>query len=353
MNEFIKKIAKLFIILSQKQQSDIRQSVLLVDGSFILPNNFILILTGVKEKFKNTKIKVLTFEDKKEFLQESFPDIEVIIPDPKIRVKRLRFYIQLLKLLHNNFNFIVLTSLDIIPVAACLFLSSSVTFLHNKWLEWYQLRFRNVVDILQGTKSADRNRKKKNSGIKDILKSFGRNFVILQGIDKAKIKTNILITDNGYTPLDHITTAVRCLEETFINPNITILTFMGRKDNFNNIFPSLKIISAANLINSRRLAWQMYCLRKHRFDYIVLTTLDILPITSALGFSAAKVLLYNKWHQWWSLEFKSIKEYLKELIKLIMSIPVVIYLSIICGIILLRTFFRSRFINLKTIPSRK
>lgn len=353
MEKILKKISKIFIVLKQKEEKDIRQSILLVDGNFILPNNFVLILKDVKEKFQNAKIAVLTFEDKKEFLRDIFPDIEIVAPDPKIGIGRPRFYIQLLRLLRKNYKFIILASLDIIPAGLCLFFSDSTIFLHNKWLEWYQLRAKNITDIFRRTKSTDKNRRKRNNGIIDILKSFGRKFIILQDIDKVKIKTNILITDNGYTPIDHVLTAVRRAEATFINPDITILTFMMRKGNFNNIFPHLKVVIASNLISSRKLAWQIYRLRKYRFDYIVLTTLDILPVMVALGFTIAKTLLYNKWQQWWSLEFKNIKGCSKDLMKIILAVPLVIYLLIVSGIILLRTFLRAWFINLNTTHLEK
>ena len=293
VGKFLKNIGRFFITLNRKEQKDIRQSLLLVDGSFILPNNFILILNGVKEKFKNAKIEVLTFEDKKEFLQDNFPDIKIITPDPNIRIKRFRLYIQLLKLLRENFTFIVLTSLDIIPLGVCLFLSDSGIFLHNKWLEWYEVRIKNIVDILSGREGSDKNRRKRNNNILDFLKSFGRNFVILEDLGDKKLKTDILIVDNGYTLVDHVVTAIRCAEETFIHPSITILTFTGRKDTLSNIFPGARIVVAANLMSSSKLAWQMYRLHEYKFGYIVLTSLDILPIIVAF-FSASKVLLYNR-----------------------------------------------------------
>lgn len=75
MKKFLKKINKVFFELQQKNEEDIHQSILLIDGSFILPNNFVLIIKDIKEKFKNANLVVLAFKDKEELIKDNFPDI--------------------------------------------------------------------------------------------------------------------------------------------------------------------------------------------------------------------------------------------------------------------------------------
>lgn len=349
MKKLLKKIGKSLMVLKQRDERDIRQSLLLIDTSFILPNNFALILKGIKEKFKNAKISVLTFEDKKEFLRERFPDIEIVIADSKAKFKRVQPAIQLIKILGRHFDFIVLSSLDIIPIGFYLLFSKSTILLHNKWLEWYQLRLRTFADILKGRRSADRNLRKRNEGIKDFLKSLGRKFVILQNVPEENIKSHVLIVDNGYTAIDHILTAVRRTTEILVNPDIIILTFAQRQNYFREEFSGVRIVLMGQSLKDRlsALARQMYDMRRYRLSYIILTSLDILPSAFALEIPAVKVMLYNRWNQWWVLKFKNLKDYAKDLIKLIWTVPVGIYLVIVSGFILLRTFVRLRFINLK------
>ena len=172
MKKFLKKINKVFFELQQKNEEDIHQSILLIDGSFILPNNFVLIIKDIKEKFKNANLVVLAFKDKEELIKDNFPDIEIIVSENRIKPKGYQLFIRLLLLLRRNFKFIVLSSLDISHALISLMFSRCPILLHNRYLEWYILRQRTLSDILRGTKSADRNRRRISKGIKDIIKSF-------------------------------------------------------------------------------------------------------------------------------------------------------------------------------------
>lgn len=346
MTNLLKRFGRTFFIIKEKNQSQICQSVLLIEGRFILPNNFALIIRNVKERFKNAHLTVLTFQDKKEFIKDNFPDVEIIVPGDKIKSKKYQLAIQLFSLLRRNFNFIILSSLDISVVSISLIFARCLIFLHNRWLEWYRLRQRTVLDILRGTKSVDKNRRVINKGIKDVIKSLGRIFVILSEARDEDIKSRILIEDNGYTEVGHVITAVQRTKEVFINPDITILTFAERKQHFTNMFPETRLVIAEGC-NKYRLAIQLYRMRKHRFNCIVLTTLDVSPIVVSFLFFRAEVLLYNRWHQWWSLELRNVKGYLKGILKAILNIPTVIYLLIVSGFILLRTFVRAQFMNLR------
>lgn len=348
MRKILKKIGRFFIILSQKNEEDIRQSVLLVDGSFILPNIFALIIKGVQKKFKNAKISALAFKDKEEFIRNNFPGIEIIVPETKIKIIRYQLAVQLLFLLRKKPHFIILSSLDISTTFVSLIFAKCPVFLHNRWLEWYRLRQKDLSDIFKGVKSADRNRRKKSRGIKDIIKNLGRCFVILSALNEEDTKTRILVEDNGYTDTGHTLTAVRRADEVFINADITILTFAERKQHFVNMFPHMKLIIVEESDNRYRLAIRMYRMRKYRFDYIILTALDISPIVISFLFFKAKVLLYNRWHQWWSLDLRNVWGYFKYILIFLATIPVFIYLLITTSLILFRTGFRLRLMNLKS-----
>lgn len=352
MTNLLKRLGRVFFIIKEKNQRQICQSVLLIEGSFILPNNFALIIRNVKERFKNAHLAVLTFQDKKEFIKDNFPEVEVLVSGDRIKSKRYQLDIQLLLLLRKNFKCIILSSLDISPVLISLIFSRCPILLHNRWLEWYILKQRTLSDISHGAKSADRNRRKINRGIKDIIKTFGRAFVILSDVNVEDIKSRILIQDNGYTETGYILTAVRKVGEIFINPDITLLTLMERKQDFINSFPQMKLVVVGENNNRNSLAIQMYRMRKDKFNYVVLTTLDIVPILISFLFFRADVLLYNRWHQWWSLDFRNIFGYLKELLRFLVTIPVFIYLFITVCLILFRTRFRLGLINLKSVMKK-
>jgi hypothetical protein len=350
MKKFLKKIGKFFLVLRQADKRDMRKTVLLVDGSFILPNNFALIIKGARERFKNAKLTVLTFKEKEGFIKDSFPDIEIIVPEGKIKKHKLAT--QLFLLLRKKFDFVVLSSLDISLVITSLIFTSCPVFLHNRWFEWYKIRKRTLADVLRGAKSVDRNLKKRTRGIKDVLKKLGRVFLILSDINREDIRCRILVVDNGYTDISHVLTAVRTTLENFINPDITILTFMSRRHYFVDMLPSVKIAVTGESNESHRLAVQMYRMRKDKFHYVVVTTLDVSPITAALLFMKGKVLLYNRWHQWWSLGFRNALEYFKGILIFLAKIPIFVYLLVTATLILLRTGLRLGLINLKSIARK-
>ncbi len=350
MKKSLKKAGKFFLVLQQREKKDIGQTVLLVDGSFVLPNNFALIIKGVREKFKNANLVVLTFKDKEEFIKNNFPDVQIVVPE--IKIKRHQLAIQLFSLLRRRFTFVVLSSLDISLVATSLFFARCPVFLHNRWLEWYRIRKRTLLDVLRGAKSADRSRGRIKSGMRNALKRLGRVFLLLSKVNWEDIRCRILVVDNGYTDIGHILAAVRKAQDIFINPDITILTFMTRRHYFIDMLPHMKVVLVGESGRRYRIARQMYRMCKERFNYVVLTTLDVSPIAVSLLFMKGKVLLYNKWHQWWSLGFRNIADYFKEILILLAMIPIFIYLLITVALILSRTSLRLGLVNLKSLVKK-
>lgn len=344
MRNILKKIGKSFVGLRQITENDIRQSVLLVDGSFILPNNFALIIRGVRQKFKNAKIVVLTFREKKDFLKKNFPDIELVVPKTIFKLRKHRLAWQLLILLiKRRFRFVVLSSLDISLLVISLLLNPASLLLHNRWLEWYRIRPRTILDLLKRVKSTDINRRKYNRGLKDVVKSLGRIFVVFQYVKDKDITSRVLLEDNRHSELGYVLTALRRAEEIIINPDITILTFHSRKEHFKNIPNSVKTVILDDSSNRLGLAYNIYRMRKNRFNFILLTSLDISPVAVSFFFFQARIMLYNKFHQWWSLRLKNIFDYLVEFTRLIMIIPLYVYLFAAGGSIILLVKLRLLF----------
>jgi len=339
MKKILNNLGKIFVVLDQKQERDIRQGVLLVDGSSILHNNFALIIKGVKEKFKNANLSVLTFKNKEGFLRENFPDIEIIVPKDKGIINKYRLAIKLFSLLKKKYSFIILSSLDSSLVFVSMVFGRQPVFLYNRWLEWYRVRYRTFLDILLRANSADKNRRKINRSMQDAIKSIGRSFIILSSLYEEDISTPVLVVDDGCGELGYITTAVRKAKANFINPDISVITFPGREHYFTGIIPAERVFAARDPERKFSLAMQIYRMRNAGFSRIVLTSLDIAPILASFLFIKADVLLYNKWHEWWRLGFRTIYGYIKAMLDFLCATVIVMYLLVICGFVLLRTTF--------------
>jgi len=345
VKKILNSVGKFFIVLTKTNEQEIRQTVLLVDGSFILPNNFTLIIKGVREKFKNANITVLTFREKEGFIKDNFQDIEVITSGNGV-IRKYQLAIKLFSLLRRKYAFIVLSSLDVSLLLVTMLFARQAVFLHNRWFEWYRIRYRTFLDVFLRTKSVDKNHRKINHGFSDRLKSLGRFFIILSQVQEENISQSVLVIDDGQGEIGYISTAVRKALVNFINPNMSVLTFIGRKHYFTGLFPGIKVFTVKDSNTEYGLAMQMYRMRKSMFSHIVLTNLDILPIFVSFLFMHGNTLLYNKWHEWWSLFFRSLYGYIKGVFVFIYSVFIFIYLLIVSGYILLRIGVRSLWIGL-------
>lgn len=331
MKKILGNFGRFFVALHQSDEKEVRQSLLLVDSGLILPDNvFSIIIRNTQKIFNNTKVSVLSCRGREKFISDNFPEIEIIAQNKENGAEEYPLSARLfLLLLRRRFAFIVLPSLAVTLVSISLFFGRCPVFLHNIWKEWYRLRYRTVMDVLRGVRNADKDRRKENRGITDIFKSFGRIFVLLSEMKREDMARHILILDNGYTDIGYIRTAARRAQELFFNPDITLLTFEERKRYFSDIFEDAKIFTADEGGGRYRLAKQMLRMRKIGFDYVILTTLDVSPLIVSMLFMKTKVLLYNKWHQWWSLKIKGAREYLKIFINFLIIIPLFIYLFIL------------------------
>jgi len=345
MGRLLRRTGRIFVIFNQKEADDLRQSILLVDESSITANNFLLIINSAREKFKNANFTILTFPDRQEFIRDNFPDVKIIFPHHKLKFKRYQFVLKLVFLVRGAFKIIILPSLDIYTVFVSLIFGRCPVFLNNRWLQWYRIKYRTVLDILLGVSSSDRSRRRINRGIKDVLKKLGRIFVILTDINGRDTQFPVLIVDNGYTDIGHVSTAVRKVAKNFTNPFITVLTFAPRKHDFVSMFPHIDIVTVRNTHSRYGLAIEMYRMRKRGFNRIVLTTLDITPAVASLLFMGAEVFIYNRWHEWWRLSLRSLFGYLKAVWLILLMIPIALYLFLTACIILLRTAFRLVILN--------
>ncbi len=341
----IKNIGKSFIALKREDEIIIGQSVLVIDNGYGWMGHLESAIETVKNSFPKADISVLTLPKRKAALQEEFPALKLILPSEKLKPKRYQIALQMLMLRRKEYDFIILFSLDITPLVVSMFFSGSKVVLYNQWGQRWSLRLRNVNEIFKVTYV----RKKAQFSLKSLLKNIGLFLVLLRREDEKALGRSILIVDNGYALFGEIAYPIQQIKSYLPHSKISVLTLEQRQD-LKNIFPDLDFIKPGRcLIRQYSIARHMLRLRNNGYDYIVLLSLDITPIIISILFVNSKVILCNRWHQWWSLKPKSIRGYLVIIPKFIYNIIIFIYLLIsVLWILLKRSLNVFRFTLFKT-----
>lgn len=173
------------------------------------------------------------------------------------------------------------------------------------------------------------------------LRKIGRVFVVLTQKDAEFFKRSALIVDNGYGSYRHLGSTINHVKERIYQGKVCVLTFEHRRVFLKRNFPEIEIICPDKKIRIKRyqLAIQMYKLRKNDYDSIILMSLDITPIISALLFVKGRLVLYNRWEQWWSIRFRKPWEFLLTIPKFIFHCLICIYLIIAVSFILLKRVY--------------
>lgn len=185
--------------------------------------------------------------------------------------------------------------------------------------------------------------------IKKRIKKMGKVlFVNLKQVEGLSFKEPVLVVDNGYVSLQHLGQAVTQIKERLPQGKITLITFPHRREFLKSRFPNVEIVfPGRSLIPRYQIAAQILRMCRTKYDHVVLLSLDITPIIVSLLFMRGKVLLYNRWHQWWRLELRSIFEILFIPIRLLIDILVFLYLILAVSFI----FFRRK-INVLRLPRK-
>ncbi len=329
MRKTIKKIGKCFIALDQKDERIIGQSILIVDNDYSWLGYLNSAIQIIRSYFPKAEISVLTFPKRKNELEKDFPALNFILPSPELRLKKYGLAWQIFKMRREKYDFITLFSLDITPIIVSLVFFKAKVVLYNRWEQWWSLRMRGFTEFFKITYI----KKKARFSFKDFLKKIGLFFVLLERKDEKLLKYSVLLIDNGRAEPEHASFAILKIKKFLPYSKISMLTLEDRKELFNKDFPDLEIIFAGNWIIKRyRITRHMFRLRRNKYNYIILLSLDIAPIIISILFMNSKVLLYNQWHQWWSFNPISICGYLiaipKFIFKCITNIAVFVYLLI-------------------------
>jgi ADP-heptose:LPS heptosyltransferase len=149
--------------------------------------------------------------------------------------------------------------------------------------------------------------------LKKTIKWIGKCFIALNQEDERIIRQTILIVDNGYSWIGYLESAIERIKHYFPRAEVSVLTSQLRKGNLAKKFPYIKFILSAPKLRPRRyqIALQMLMLRKSRYDFVILLSLDITPLIVSMIFMRSKIILYNQWRQWWSLRLRNATEIFK------------------------------------------
>lgn len=320
----VKRLGKGFIDLRQENESCIGQSILIVDNGYSWIGHFDSAIEGTRNFFPKAEVSTLTFEERKNNLQKDFPNLNYILPASGLRPKRYQLALQMFKLRKQKYDFVVLLSLDITPVIVALVLLKSKVVLYNQWGQWWTLQIRGIKEAFKVTYV----KKRASFSLKNLFKRIGLFFVLLQRQDKQALRHSILVVDNGCASYEQIHCSIQHMKEALPQAKISVLTPEPRGE-LKNKFPDLEMIRASECaIKKYRLARHMLKIKHKRYDHTILLSLDITPIIASILFMRGRVLLYNRWHQWWSLKPKPMRGYLLAIPQFIFNILIFVYLLI-------------------------
>jgi len=222
--------------------------------------------------------------------------------------------------------------------------------LYNKYFQWWQVRLRNLGESLKYVPKSSY-----VFSLKKLLNKIGNRFIYLALRGEELLKYKILVIDNGYAKIEQITKCLSDISMVLPNSKNYLLTYPQRRNHFIEELEFTSFIDMKkSFIKRYQLALNMLRIRKQRFDYVVLPSLDISPLIVTLLFLRKdKVLLYNKWHQWWVLKFRNVSEISlipKTIGRFIINIFIFLYLLLVVSLIYLKRMLNT--LLLKTDEKR-
>jgi hypothetical protein len=139
LKNFLKKIGLFFVLLTPDDEKALRHNVLIVDNAAI-PNQLIYTVRRVRECLPISGITVLTV-DKLKDTDHEFRGVKIIRAD-KFWIRRYRIARHMLKLKRDNYDYVILFSLDITPVVISALLFPGRMLLRNQWHQWWRLNLK-------------------------------------------------------------------------------------------------------------------------------------------------------------------------------------------------------------------
>lgn len=143
-----------------------------------------------------------------------------------------------------------------------------------------------------------------------MIKRLAKKLFRLREVDQSIFREVVLIVDSQQTALEAQKICLKEVQKNYPKADITVLTFMDRVGYWQNQFPDIEFIVPSQKYFPARysiaIAMTIQLYRKPKL--IILSSLAISVLSVALMFSSGKIVLYNRWQQWWYIRKKRLTE---------------------------------------------
>lgn len=311
----LKSMGKIFISLKQRNEDILKQRILVVDNGYCLIEQIRFAVDKVNNSFPDGEIWVLTMPERKHL-------IETLGLGSIRYITGYRIPLQMFRMRNNRFNWIVLLSLDILPIAVSLIFMRARVLLYNRWAQWWDMRFKALREIIFSKNEYVKDRK---LGLSNLIKRIGLKFIWLNRRDERILSVSVLIVDNDNESPGQITQAVYKVKKLIPSARIFIAGEIERVE-LKERFPDIELIELPGKFARCLFALRLVMFYNKDYDYIMPLSLDEIPLIIAALFMRTRIILYNRWHQWWILKPRTLKDFIIPMFTAIISPLIFVYL---------------------------
>ena len=331
----MKRLAKGIFSLNEVDQSAYSESVLIVDSQQTPLAIQRECLEEVLKHYPRAEIVMLTFPERDDYWRGQFPDIKLCVPAETYIPIRYSMATGIATQLHKRPELIVLSSLAVSPLMVALIFGSAKVILYNQWQQWWHIKRKKITEIF----SSSYKQVNSSFSLGSAFKKIGLFFISLRQGDSRLLEKQILLVDNGYAEKKQIQKAVAYIKNIYPCVNFHIL-FPSHRAEVDYIAEEARLLYALPFfINRYSIARHMFRLRRAAYDRVFLLSLDATPIIATIFFKRAKIFLYNKYYQLWSIRFKSFKEHARSLALCLIDIFLFLWLVFVSLWMLIRRLF--------------
>jgi len=328
----MKRLAKGIFSLNEVDQSACSESVLIVDSQQTPLATQRECLEEVLKHYPRAEIVMLTFPERVGYWQEQFPEIKLCVPAQRYIPIRYSMAIGIAAQLHKRPELVVLSSLAITPLMIALMFGSAKVILYNQWQQWWHIKKKRITEIF----SLSYKQVNGSLSLRSAFKKAGLFFVSLRQGDSRLLEKQILLVDNGYAEKKQIQKAVAYIKSVYPCVNLHIL-FPYHRAGVGHVTEGASLLyTLPFFINRYSIARHMFRLRQAAYDRVFLLSLDVTPIFATIFFKKAKIFLYNKYCQLWSIRFKSFDEHARSAVLCLIDIFLFLWLVFISLWMLIR-----------------
>ncbi|MDP8259978.1 MAG: hypothetical protein P9L96_03120 [Candidatus Gygaella obscura] len=325
----VKRIGRFFIKLQQQNDDCLSQKILLVDSPQVWLGHLNSAIIRTKKIFPNGNIFVLTNFERKTSLEAEFDDLSYILFGQN-NCRSIGNLIKLIRAKKYNFDFVLLISLDFTFIAASLICLKKIIYLYNQWGQWWKVSFRDALFMFKRAYYV----KKKKSILIEFISRVGLFFVCIRKINEDDLCKSYFLRPDKKTVFKDIECAINKIK--LYSPYSKVYCeAIKYKKNILEIHPDIIFVDK----NTRKSFLK-------DASNIIVFSLSLPIIFDSFISKKSRLLLFNRWHQWWKISFKNLRDYLISLLSFLGDVFIFIFLIMRVSIIFLkRMFFTVDYIN--------